>query len=134
MREHKLERTGACPVVFEGSVVARSTGRRLGGKDHNRYHDITIYKTVGGRHVVHIEYITQWEGELNFSDVEVVDEPVEVTAFLQEYDPCSYVQGFPNRPQYAERQENLLNWLRNKFETQVADVLVDLDGAEERID
>lgn len=134
MKEHRLERTGGQPVVFNGSVISRSTGRRLGGKDNNRYHDLTVYKTKGGNYVLHIEYITIWEGEFGHSDVEVFKNPVEVAEYFKLYDCCAHVQGFPDKPQYEQRQTNLMDWLHRKFETQVAEVLSDLEGAEERID
>lgn len=106
MEKHTIQRTGKAPLEFTGKQVAQSSGKWAAGREQNRWHDITVYQTAGGKYVAHIEYHTLWEGELGHSEAEVCDAE-SVSYYLQDTIPALHVQGFPDKPEYAERQANL---------------------------
>lgn len=132
MKQYRLERTGERWLVFEGELIAQSDGQWAAGKEQNRWHDLRLYRTAGGRYVVHVIYRTKWEGELDYSWAEIatVDEFADV---LRSYEPAINVQGFPDRPQYTTRQAALLAWIRRRYGAQVVDLLRDITPLDERV-
>jgi hypothetical protein len=128
----KITRTGKAPLVFEGELIAKAGGRITAGKEQNRWHEIAIYQTTGGRMVCRISYHTQWEGELEQSEAEEV-EVAALAAYLATYDPTAQCQGFPDAPQYEARQARLMAWLRARYEAAVGEILAAVPGAEEEI-
>lgn len=122
MDKIRIPRSGKAAITFEGELVVGSDGKHCNGKDQNRWHDLALYRTVGGNFVVHVEYVTQWQGEVGWSEAEQVS-PDKVEEFFRGYDPCKHVQGFPPSEKNVERQANLLNWIRTRYDAQVAEIL-----------
>jgi hypothetical protein len=133
MPKYKLERTGQAPLSFEGALIAENEGKWAAGKEQNRWHDLRLYRTSGGKYVLQIEYCTQWQGELSYAQAEVVAAE-NVTDALHEYCPPEHLQGFPRMQQYADRQSNLLEWIRQRYEKQVSELLSKIDELSEKID
>lgn len=132
MEKIKIMRTGNAPLAFQGELIAESSGRIAAGKEQNRWHDIAIYRTAGGRYVCAISYHTQWEGELDHVEAGEVNLS-ELAEYLRSYDPTAQCQGFPDAPQYAERQARLLTWLRARYDHAVGEILAKIAGVEEVI-
>ncbi len=122
----RIGRSFGAPLVFTGEMLAESQGDRT----VPRRHDLRIYRTTGGAYVVEVEYVTQWEGERNVTEAEVAEEPAAV---LRAYDPTRFVKGFPPRPEFEQKQQNLMDWVRRRYEIQVGEVLAEA-GIEERIE
>lgn len=126
-----LRRSGQPPLRFRGELLAESDGERQAGKEHNRWHELAVYRTAGGQFVVRIAYRTRWEGELDRDAAEVTDAP-GVAAALRDYDPAAPVEGYPVGDAYAERQARLLADVRRRYEEQVSRILAaDPEFAEE---
>ncbi len=117
-----LTRTGTTPLRFTGETIARSDGQECQGKQQVRWHNLTLYRTEGGNYVLHVEYKTTWRGELGHSNALQVS-PATVGEAIAGYDCTAYVQGFPPTPQHADRQANLLAWIRRMFDNQVSELL-----------
>lgn len=133
LEEVRLERSGQRALTFLGTLLAKVCGTRAAGKEQNRWHNLVLYRTAAGRHVVAIEYHTRWEGELGYCEATVCDCPEEIEAALRAYDPTAHVQGFPAGPQYEGRQATLLGWIRQRYDDQVRELLGQLPQADERI-
>jgi crotonobetainyl-CoA:carnitine CoA-transferase CaiB-like acyl-CoA transferase len=123
MNEMILQRTGLAPLRFRGELLARSEGRIQNGRDHNRWHDLRVYRTAGGTFVVAIGYRTQWQGESDHDQAETCPEPGDVVTVLTTYDPTGPVTGYPAGDAYAEKQARLLADVRRRFEVQVSEIL-----------
>ena len=62
-----LERTGLKNLSFKGKIIGEVSGHTA--QNSGRWTDYTIYQTHGGKYIGQIEYITQWQGEQDTSEV-----------------------------------------------------------------
>lgn len=92
-----LERSGNAPLQFTGTLVAESEGRSgFDGRDHNRYHNIRIYRTQSGNHIVSVQYRTRYQGEDDHDYAEVAGQnPAGVTEKLMMYNSTELVTTYP---------------------------------------
>jgi hypothetical protein len=129
----KVQRTGSRPLEFDGEELAQESGRILNGKERNRWHVITVWKTTSGKFVVGVQYHTQWEGESDWRDAMIFDDLNQSATFLEEYIfPNIASIGYPPAPTYAERQARMMADLDSAWKTLVGKVLDQL-GATEKI-
>lgn len=131
---YTLSRSGRAPLTFTGELLAESDGERCAGKEQNRWHDLAVYRTTGGKYIVAIQYRTRWEGELSRDKVEISETAVAVACHLEEYNPTAAVRGFPAGDAYAERQARLLADIRQRYEAQVSEILGAMPEAAEDAD
>lgn len=126
-QEYFLQRSGLNPLKFTGTLIAYSSGKAIETEDNPilRWHDIDLYRTASGKYVLHIQYFSDWEGEMNHSYVAEFDRK-DAARIIRKYDPVAYVEGFPPLDKYAMRQQNLLNWIRRRYEEQINAMLADL--------
>ena len=127
MEEIRLPRSGLAPLVFTGGLIegADVRGQRQGGRDQNRWFELAVYRTKGGKYVLSIDYKTCWQGELDHEYAEVLDDPASLTAALRDYEVGipDLVQGFPPGAAYADKQARLLQDLTRRFQAQVSELL-----------
>ena len=131
MQSYLLPRSGQAPLKFTGEEIASSEGRIQNGRDHNRWHDLTVYRTVGGGYVVQVQYRTQWQGECEHDEAVVCDDAQSAAWELQGYDPTAHCPGYPPGAAYADRQTRLMQDLRARYAAQVSEVLAGEEFAEE---
>lgn len=127
----ELERTGGQPLKFRGEMIADESGWWHGGKEHNRWHNVRIYRTAAGKWVGEIVYRTSWQGELDHHAVYVADSVQDLAADLQTYDPLDHLQGFPPHDHFAERQARLERDVSGRFADRLGTVLAAIGAAEE---
>jgi hypothetical protein len=123
---HILQRTGNTSLKFDGEIVAESRpalGSGKKGKDPQRWHELVIYKTAGGKFVLAISYRAEWKGEQSHYSADILPDVASVIAAIRKYDPVSHVRGFPPGEVYAERQQRLLAEIRQRFDAQVGELL-----------
>jgi hypothetical protein len=125
-----LPRSGQAPLKFTGEKIASSEGRIQNGRDHNRWHDLTVYRTAAGAYVVQIEYRTQWQGECEHAEAIVCSDAAGVEDVFRVYDPAQHCQGYPSGAAYDDRQARLVQDLRARYEAQVSEVLTGEEFAE----
>jgi hypothetical protein len=118
-----LPRSGKAPLAFRGQQLAEHDGHRHLGREHNRWHELAVCRTEGGRFVVRIAYRTCWQGEADVDMAEIASDPAEVSTILCDYNPCENVGGFPSDAQYRDKQQRLLADIRRRYEAQVRDLL-----------
>ena len=58
-----LERTGDVPLTFEGEVVSEGDTSFIRGQRQNRWYELTLYRTKGGKWVLATVYRSQWQQE-----------------------------------------------------------------------
>ncbi len=130
---NKIERTGQRPLEFEGDKLAEATTKNHAGKERNRWHEITIWKTKSGKYVAAIAYKTRWEGEADYDDAVVFDSTDQVSTLLEEYIfPNVGTIGFPASPTYTERQGRLMSELEQAFRHAAGQVIGQL-GVSEKV-
>jgi len=80
MTTHTINRDGKPPLTFTGEILAKADNR-----DHNstRWTSITIYRTKAGKFVAHIDRITQWQGETDYTTAEAFASFGEVIEWLR---------------------------------------------------
>ena len=131
VQEHRIERTGRSPLVFNGELIARA---EPAGEDlPPRYHQLSVYHTSGGQYVAHRHYVTTWKDEVGNSEAEAV-ELAALEEWLTDTDPCEHVRGYPLGKQFEAKQARLLSELRQHYAHQVGQVLAAVDGAEDRVE
>jgi hypothetical protein len=118
-----LPRTGREPLSFTGRLLAQASGKTQLGQEQNRYHELDIYETAGGRFIVSIAYRTKWEGETDHLTADFFTDSADVVAELTRYDPATYLQGFPPGPHFADKQARLVRDLRARYQSLVSLVL-----------
>lgn len=122
---YTLTRTGRAPLAFDGETLADASSKWTNGRENNRWHEVAVYRTVGGRYVVAVTYQTQWQGEQDYHWVVEASEPSEVSATLAEFGDqiTEPVKGYPVGSAYAERQARLMSDLRQRYDSLVSEVL-----------
>lgn len=107
--EFMLDRHGLPPLKFTGDLIADESSRSNNGPRQNRWHDLSLYITTGGKFVVQIMFCTLWQGEEDRSIVYVADDQQSlIDAMTAKYDPCSGWTGHPLGVADAERKNALL--------------------------
>ena len=134
IQEYTLTRTGERPLKFKGEVIAEAGGHWHVGQEQNRWHEIRIYKTAGGKHVLEVEYCTCWQGEDSNHRAIVYDTLEEAVDALEFIEPLEHLIGFPPHPQFAEKQARLEDSLRQRWGTLLSDVLGEIPDAAEEIE
>lgn len=131
----RLSRTGREPLEFDGTLVAEASTHAHRGPQENRWHDLSVYRTRGGKIVLAVRYNTCWQGEHDHHDAEVFDAPSDLADYLQAYPALRAVAGYPpGVKDYEDKQRRLKHALQAAFERAVSRLLDDVPGAVERID
>jgi hypothetical protein len=133
MAKFLIQRTGDAPLKFEGELIAESDGKYAAGNDQNRWHNLRLYRTSKGNIVAECEYLTCWQGELGHQEAAALGSVAEAIEWFKGIIPATYVQGFPDKPEYQERQANLLNWIDKRLADQITEIAEEVgdEAAEE---
>jgi hypothetical protein len=129
MTTHTLPRSGRLPLTFTGQLLAEAAGRQ----DMTRWHNLALYLTTAGQHVLAIDYRTEWRNEPSHAEAVIVAGPAEAEAALLAYDPTAHVQGYPPGSAFAAKQTRLLADIRQRYAEQVSQLLARVPGMCERI-
>ncbi len=133
-QEHTIRRDGDAPLAFRGERISTTNTREHQGDGQNRWHEVTICRTAGGRYVVAIEYHTQWQGEADRYEAHAVGTDLaDVAECLRTTIPVPEGIGYPPSPNFADRQARMEASLRRRWEAMVGQILEEI-GAAERIE
>lgn len=133
MEEFKLTRTGLPPLAFTGELLAESDSKQHQGPLQNRWHELAVYRTAGGKYVGAVRFRTIWQGEHDRHTAAIADTPAELVRLLSDYDPTSEWEGYPERPEYAERQARTQSAVADGYKRSLSEVFADIDDVAERI-
>ena len=133
MPQYKLTRDGDAPLSFTGEQIATATTREQQGDGQNRWHEVAVYQTAGGKYIIEIQFCTQWQGESGTREAHVESDLAGVAECLKSTIIIPTGIGYPPMPQYAEKQARAEASLRRRWDALVGEILAEI-GAEEKIE
>lgn len=68
-----LVRNGDRNLRFQGKEIASASTWKHYGPDQNRFTNLTVYQTKGGKYVLRNEYVTRWQGENGTSQADIYE-------------------------------------------------------------
>lgn len=86
MKKHRVTRDGQKDLEFEGVLLASTSTQEHQGPNNTRWNEAALYKTKGGKYVLHREYITRWQGEDGDETAEVYDTVEDLVANITDAD------------------------------------------------
>ncbi len=69
-QDYTLIRDGKPPLKFTGAIIGTGSNRTAQGVRQNRWTEVNIYRTRGGRYVAAVNYHTQGQGEPQYDKAE----------------------------------------------------------------
>lgn len=75
-----ISRDGQKDLEFEGIELASSSDWKQQGPNNSRFSRFGLYRTEGGKYVIHRENISHWAGEENDSIAEIFDSAAALVA------------------------------------------------------
>jgi hypothetical protein len=124
MTEYTLTRTGLRPITFTGELIAEADSEITGGKDHNRWHELALYRTAAGTYLAHVGYRTHWQGELDHDEVEELPDADALEGFLDSVDPCEHMAEMPGGEQFDRKRQFRQDLLNRNFRHAISELLV----------
>lgn len=126
-----LQRTGARPLQFRGDVLAAADSRALARdpRDVNRWHELAVYRTEGGRFVLAIEFHSRY-GEGPIFTAETFDSLIGVAERLAGWNPVPAGVGFPAGDHYRDKQAKLEARLDFEFRAAATSLWAGIHGAD----
>jgi len=76
-------------LVFSGRELSNSSTETIQGEGQNRFNELTLYKTDGGKYIYCNEFITRWQGEKGRTTAQVYDSAEELVNDLTDGDYIS---------------------------------------------
>ena len=133
MTIYKLQRTGKPMLRFEGELLFDTNE---GWKnDSTRWHNLRLYRTKAGGYVLCIIYCSRYRGEsAGHHLAEVCETPAEVIKHLYAYRVEDHIQGYPEGPQFHDRQRRLIADVRRQFDDQLTELLMSDETFTERVE
>lgn len=123
MAELLFFRSGERPLQFEGEVLAAVTTDRGKQSPAGRWYEARIARTVGGQYAVEVCYHTAWQDVEDDVDFAFAGAEDDVIDWLQTFDPCGPVAGYPPGRQFEERQARLEDAIRARWRTALTELL-----------
>lgn len=80
----QITRTGEPPLRFAGVEIGSGDTKIDGGSRANRWTEVTIYITKGGKYIAHVGYRTCWQGEHDTDNARSFTTPAELVEWLKE--------------------------------------------------
>jgi len=112
MTQHTIPRSSQSSLTFEGEQIAAQKSpahRRAEKKATCTWFECEVFRTKGGKFVVHVGY--RWQGkltrEINSDHARVFDELIEAMEYLDDFDPLECITGFPSGERYEKQQQEL---------------------------
>lgn len=133
MEEITLTRTGKVPLAFAGEMLGDGDSSDRNGPLQNRWHEVRVYRTAAAKWVGEVVFRTRWQGEHDRHTAEVADTTAALVDLLTGYDPTAEWGGYPDRPEYAEKQARVQAAVRAGYERAVSAAFAGIDDLAERI-
>lgn len=80
--KYEISRDGQRPLRFTGTLIVQDNNQPSFGLNQNRWTDIALYRTKGGKFVIRVKQISQWANEKNSCRAAALDTAAEVIAWL----------------------------------------------------
>ena len=123
MPEYLVPRFSDAPLAFSGELLATVSGQNTRPeKTNKRWHEIDLFRTDSGKFVVAVRFRCETSFDDPYDDAEALDSSEVVVRFLNEFDPCEHIRGWP-RPSHAQQDDRLRDALTNSFDRLVAQLI-----------
>lgn len=146
MKTYTLPRSGGTSVEFRGSLIAEGgfpdnhlfdvspKGKPIGAIQ--RGHRLELYRTEGGRLILHVWFMSGWENEPDYFETQPLGLMEEVASYLKAYGSERIMSQFVGPPagslNAALNREQIIRGYLRQYESAVTDLL---EGSQpERID
>lgn len=107
--EFTLPRHGAPPLKFKGEKLSEQDSKSHQGPRQNRWHELALYRTDGGKLVAAVGFKTIWQREEDRETVFVCDnEKALIDSLQHDFDPHAGWQGHPHGVHDGERKNALI--------------------------
>lgn len=83
-KKFTLQEDGFPDVTFTGREIASASSHVRNGVEQNTYSDVSVYETRGGKYVVQVIHVSQWQGEGDTSEVHEYDSLADLAADMQD--------------------------------------------------
>lgn len=84
MKKYRLKRDGEKDIQFKGELIGEGSSQSHSGPCSNRWTEIDIYRTEGGKYVVSIIGRTCWQGETDRFQAVICDTPADVVDAMRQ--------------------------------------------------
>ena len=127
----KIPRTGNKMLKFDGALIAEASSRRVHGQERNRWFEIGVYQAKD-QWIVWVAYRTHWQGEHDHDWAEIYATPeFLIDALRKDYDPLSYLGGFPPHESFADKQARLEETIRRDYQSLITQIAEKISAEEE---
>jgi len=124
---YQVRREGNAPISFDGKILFEEDTYYFNGSNQARWFEAKIYETKTGKFVAEWIYHTNWQGESDRFFCEIVDTDKAAREELKSFSPQDLEKiGFPDRPQYTDRQANLFRHLKRMWDHIISEALEDM--------
>jgi hypothetical protein len=123
MENITLNRTGDRPLTFAGELVTHYDTRIMAGKEHNRWHELAVYRLADGRLVASLGYRTIWDGEVDMDEAQVCSDPEEALEFFKFADSLAGLQGYPPGDHFRDKQARIERDMGARYDAAVSIVM-----------
>ena len=79
-----IERTGQPPLRFKSAAEWSDSNEVQNGNRANRWTQVTIYRTQGGKYVARVSSFTCWDGESDYHKAEAFETPAGAIEYLRD--------------------------------------------------
>ena len=83
-KKFNISRTGLPPMKFTGRKIAFASTKTVRGEGQNRWTEVAIYRTKGGKWIGYIGSITCWQGEFDHYKATSCDSPQSLIDWLRD--------------------------------------------------
>ena len=126
-----LTRTGKRPLFFTGTPLATTSTEASEGPSASRWWEISLYETDQHKMVLHLRWVTGWQGEQDHQTAHVCASLDDALVILERTNPLQHVRGYPDDPKYQARQAALETAITGAFATAVSRLADELHVVEE---
>ncbi len=123
MTTFTLPRTGDRPLQFDGEQIAEADSRQPQGPCNNRWYELALYRTDGGKYVIAIGYRTQWQGELPRDEVHIEATAAGAVEVLRSTIPELPMHSMPLGDRYDEKRAHIEANVRACYEHAISELL-----------
>lgn len=83
MQDYTIKRTGLPPIKFNGELIGSGSTEIEHGNRANRWTEVEIYKTKGGKFIASVGRLTIWQGESDHYKAASFEKATDVIEWLK---------------------------------------------------
>lgn len=112
-----LPRTGLPDLVFDGELIGEAGQRPDTKPDWKvRWHELALYKTDSDKYVGYLRFCTEHDRETPQRIAIVAPSQDQLVNQLADYDPCEWLDPYPDHPKWQKKRERRAAALQDQFD------------------